>query len=215
MRLISEMSHDEKIKLTTADIKNMCNYICAVEGIKILPHPVEPKKPEIKPDLPCFSLGEFYSTRREPLDEISALFAKHKDELRIAHYEWTIGSEFKTLRPHTYQIDPMLKVEHAKVYTQETYDSFSAEMRRYTDAKKSYDKDLVEFEKNQKERAAQVDWVWDEYNNAMHDERQFETMKSRLIEYIGLANGDRTMAMQFLKKAYQINQTIESRLESL
>lgn len=205
MKLIDKMTHEEVLELGADDIERMVKYICATEGIKLLPEPVAPVKPKHEPDLTCFRLDDWLCAVREPLDKIAECFNEHRYQLKVSYYDYGVGSEYKKLGEPSYQLENMVKVEPIKVYSEPQYARAQAEARIYKEAKEQFDKDLSEYRKNKKLVEDATSWLWDHFHQANKLQREIDALKSRWAEYLEIANGDKETAEKFMRKAYTVS----------
>jgi len=213
MKLIDQMPHEEIVRLTSEDLERMVMYICATEGIKLLPLPKEPVKPALEPDEIAYQLDDLISYDRGPLDELAGLIFKHKHILRELYYDWAVGSEYKTLKPAGYKVECLVKVEPIKVFSEKHYANCSVALRQYTEAQKQYEADKKEYDKFKYEREKAAGWVWEKFHEAMEVKRQFEKLAAAFEQYTQLANGDKLVAWGFLELAYSpISQINKDRL---
>lgn len=214
MKLIDQMTHDEIVALKREDIERMIVYICATEGIKLLPQPVKPEKPAVEPDLIAYCLDDFYSFNRDVLNEIAVVFAKHRAAILKENYNWSVGSENKRLVHDQYPVDKMTDVKLVKVFSDKLFAEFEGRLRLHKEAVEAYNADLKEYEAAKKQREDATDWVWAKYNESMDVERTFSKLMSAYNEYVTIAGGDTDMAMTFLKKAYLVTEQQELRLKA-
>lgn len=214
MKLIDQMTHKEIIALGREDIERMIVYICATEGIKLLPEPVKPDKPAIEPDLVAYQLDDYYSFDRNVLNEIAVIFAKHRHSILKENYNWSVGSQNKKLSYDEYHVDKMAHVKLTKVFSEKLFAEVEGRLRLHKEAVEAYNADLKEYEAAKKQREDATDWVWAKYNEAMDIERTFTRLLSAYNEYVTIAGGDYDMAMTFLKKAYTVTEQQEQRLRS-
>lgn len=205
MKLINEMAHEEILQLSAADIERMVKYICATDGIKLLPEPVEPVKPKHEPDLTCFRLGDWLCALREPLDKIAEVFNEYRYQLKVSSYDYGLGSAYQKLGEPSYQLENMVKVEPIKVYSELQYTLVQAEARIYKEAKEQFDKDLSEYRKNKKLVEDATNWLWEHFHQANKLQREIDSLKSRWSEYLEIAGGDKEIAEKFMRKAYTIS----------
>lgn len=205
MKLINSMTHEEILQLNATDIERMVKYICATEGIKLLPEPIEPVKPKHEPNLHCFKLDDWFCAVREPLDKIAEVFNEYRYQLKVSSYDYGLGSAYQKLGEPSYQIENMVKVEPTKVYDANMYDKIQAEARIYKEAKEQFDKDLSEYRKNNKLVAEATSWLWDHFHQANKLQREIDALKQRWSEYLEIANGDKETAEKFMRKAYDVS----------
>lgn len=205
MKLIDKMTHEEILQLGATDIERMVKYICATDGVKLLPEPIEPVKPKHEPNLNCYKLGDWLCAVREPLDKIAELFNEYRYQLKTPSYDYQLGSAYQKLGDPSYQLESMVKVEPIKVYDVTLYEKIQGEARLYKEEKDQFDKDLSEYHKNNKLVEEATSWLWDHFHQANKLQREIDNLKSRWSEYLEIANGDKETAEKFMRKAYTVS----------
>jgi len=204
MKYITEMTEEEILKLDQVDLDRMIRYKMAEEGIKILPRPEEPTYREVPgPDLEVFYCGLFDSTYRcgsaEEVRELVKLFEQGTSYTVTNNY----SLDLNWAKPGVSEkySDPRM-VQSKMVYSEGLYDSCKEVLTENKGLKSAYDEEMSAYKAALDEASWIREEITDVYREARSNENMRQTMYGRYKEYLSLAEDNREVAVNFLKKAY-------------
>jgi len=79
----SDLSVNEKLMLTDEEVERFIDLECAFEGVKLIPYPEEPVKPEIEESEKYYQIGyssDFRFKKRDEAEKVLELLRKCKVE---------------------------------------------------------------------------------------------------------------------------------------
>lgn len=189
MKWIDELSEQEILALTDEDVFAMVRYQCAVQGIRIVEAPEEPKRVNMEPAL------KFYEVERYLFENQ----ADAEEAVRVISKSWQAGwGEFKTPRERTRDLD----INVTMLYSQKQLDQHKDEMESYQRSKSVYDNLKEEYDEAEGKRRELLDQVWEKVNEVQERFGKLNRLRDQFAEYVKVAKGDRNLAWQFFVKAY-------------
>jgi hypothetical protein len=196
MKRISEMVKAEVLALSNEQIEQLIDYECAIEGVPLLPPiPVIPEKPDIKPDVTVFEIGGFFVLTNEEATRI--LEAVDGCEIYESVYVSSLSYE-KMIKP----VSSPAGITTKKFYSPEYWDKIKNIQTVYTEAKKIYDSKSEEYSSASQLRSNISAEVWGIVHAFQEEENQIKRYTAEFNRYLELAEGNRSIAMNFLTKAY-------------
>lgn len=212
MKKITEMTHEEIVKLTEEDIQKMVRRAAAEEGVRFLDAPIPPERPNVAFDSTIYGFGDFHSYDMDFLRKLQSLIYEHVDKLRDLDYDWQIGSEYKSPKPlDGYRMERFARIETIRCVSQDLYLASKSKLQEHKKAMEQYEKDLKEWESNEShldEIKSEIGTVW---NNALRKESDIEKHKARFKEYRQLGCDEET-SIKFYRKAYPVDSDTALRL---
>jgi len=202
MKKIGELTEQEILKLSDADVDKMVKLEMAEQGIKILSEPKEPtynKEPDkairgYKP-VGC----EFYLKDATAAEKISKIIGDNKDKIyRSEYYDNAYTKK-------------LLKQGDYYSYGTITEDLFykETELRDYDEAinknkeiKEKYNTLLKEYNSSFEHSKRIRSDIWEQVLVVREKYEHLEELTARYREYLEIAEGNKEIAMKFLKKAY-------------
>jgi hypothetical protein len=197
MKRIDEMSREEIIALTDDQINILIDYECAIEGKPLLPiKPVEPQKVSVEADVEIYEVCGVVTTDIDHAARI--LTAAESGTLHKTDYDYGVGSEFTRLVPMSEYQKPEIKSR--KVFSAGKWDEVRNAVNAYKTAKIQYEKDKKEYDEVASERSEISDRIWETVSEARNEEYRRERIKVDYDRYMQLAENNKTIAMNFLKR---------------
>lgn len=212
MKQITELSEAEILQLTTEQINKMIQFKMAEAGIKILTKPVEPSYRDlpVKTELLYQVTGiEYLFTEKSIADDEGQALQAAASKMRTSSYIGNAYTHKKVVKMEQYNLDLIGKVTEVLYYSPADaplVDEIVNENKAY---KKTYEDLLTEFKKNEEEADyIRVD-IWEVVKNVQAKHNKMADMKYQYERYLDLADGNKKIALNFLKKAYSIDEETE------
>lgn len=194
MKRIEELTHDELIVLTDADVNNFIDIEIAEDGIKPCPVPKEPS---------LASIGIVASDVFYKLGEI--LFRNKEDAVKVAsmdiykpQYNWNISYDFKWAEK---EID--LKIEEIALYRKEDILRSSGDIKARDSLKTQYSEDKKAYDKYLELTAKWRNHCWAIVSYAREKEYQIKNAVDAFNNYLKIADNDEKIALKFFEKAFK------------
>lgn len=219
MKKFNEFTTEEMANLTNEQIQQYEKLICAENGIKMLDRPVEPTSnvDETK-NLEIFKVdgfgGYLYFT---DMDEAKTVMNCLKSLSTIGTTKYFADRKYFEVGPERdYSDKPVdISISSEMVYTKDKAVEIETALTGYKEAKKKYDADLKEYNEAYKAKEAAIKEFKDLYEEAckiMHYRQTLTRIFYR--DYLPIAEGNEQIAMDFLKKAYTVNEGDETYVKS-
>ena len=206
MKKINELTEQEILDLTEGQIQNMIRFEAAEQGIKLLPYPTRPTYKAIPtPTKKVYSLSGLYSIAFSDISipqQIQEIIKSATERFSI-EYKNDFYS-YKYMKKSSAKVDE-IKID--EVYEESQIESVLADLKGNTDLKKQYDSALTDYNENQ----GGIDAISKEIYDVIWAIREKYDTLSRYCglyknDYLPLANNDKTVAMNFLVKAYGLTE---------
>lgn len=211
MKLLEELTEKEIYQLKDNDINDYIKLKKAKEGIKLIEKPEHPKYRPIKEkDITVFCCGLFggrivFSDINE-LKEAIDLYSSAKTKYRLdSNY---IDSAKYLIEKHEtdYYFKSWDEIRSVTVYSPKLYAEVRIDLEFNKSLKESYNKLIDEYNK-EKDNS---DWIESEIYEKVNSVRQkfwkLEDYCNKMKnDYMSIAENDETIAINFLVKAYSLN----------
>lgn len=197
MRRIDELTESELCALTDENLAIYIDMECAVKGVPFLPLlPQVPVLEKPDPDLVLFQIPSFFVASAEEaasvMDAISKVIPWRTEGYGDTQRGMVIGLEDSYYQP---------KPETIRTYSVATYEASKNVIREYGTAKKCYEAEKKEYDKASDAREDSKEYVYDIVRDAKTKAATRASMRAEFERYLGLAEGNKTIAMNFLTKA--------------
>ena len=194
-RRFDDLNDAEVLALDHDGVGRWIDIECACEGVPLLPpEPTEPAAPLMTPDVTVFNVGNLYFANADEATRIAELamsFPRHElNYVSGPRYEKRVGPASDVL------------VSPQRAYSVKHWEEVKDEAERYTTAKATYDHLKTDFDKAVKLRERIAESVREHVERVQDAERERQQMRLNLARYLDLADGDREIAVKFLKAAY-------------
>lgn len=212
MKQITELSEAEILQLTNEQINKMIQFKMAEAGIKILTKPVEPTYQELpaKTELLYDVYGITYPFADKETAEMQGQSIQEvAKNMKNTNY---VGGDY--LHKKVSKLDDSIlksigKVTEAWFYSAENVIKVSEIMDANKMLKKEYETLLSEFKANETEADYIRVEIWDKFKQVHAKHNNMADMKHQYERYLDLAEGNKKIALNFLKKAYSIDEETE------
>ena len=201
MNDFQNLTDEQVFQLTAEQINFYVDLECAKEGVLLLPdtQPVEPQLTKPQPDTLVYEVGNFYVTKAE--EAATLLEALQKVKLVRLDYESSTGYDSKYIK----RLDTEVEAKPIKCYSPEVFADIRKSLAEYTLAKNTYTREYNEYREIVKKREAAAQWIWDRVEEIREKYVSQERMAKEYQRYLVLANNDKTIALNFLKNAYSLD----------
>lgn len=211
MKQITELTEKEILALTDDQLLNMVKYKMAEDGIKILEKPIVPvyEPLPVKDDI-AFSIGglNFFTKDEKVAKELSALMMKNGDKFLNSSYTTDYNNKFLK-EMDEYSIKSFGKIEEVGFYTRDRIGVINGMIAANKKLKEDYEAKLAEYNSaNDEADYIRVD-IYDRFREVRDKFAKMEELKHQYASYLSLAGGNATIAMNFLKKAYNVSEEAE------
>lgn len=191
MKRLEEHSKAELLELTPEQINTLIDLECAHAGIRLLPE--LPEKPDLEPpepDVVIFNVEGATFVNLEDAQKVADLMSSLP---RCRYYTWDNEGVKDENNPIVVQREKAFSPGHAS-RTANQKEEIKRRQKIYDDAKR-------EFDKINNERKDIRESVHEALNVAQSERDRIDAYKREYDKYLGLANGDSEIAMNFLLKA--------------
>lgn len=213
----TKLNDEELAALTEEQVEFYKKLLYAENGVKILPQPKEPEDLIEKPDLTIYSidgLEGIYSSNSY------LKFTNYEDAKRVLD----LLMNCKSLGYQTYNsscgYDKMyfqsgskgnLSINTTIVYSKEKYLEMQTQMSIFQNLKKQYEKDKKEYDINQSLAIKVTEEFMEKLNDAKNKIERRQLLCTKFYnDYLPIAENNYDVAMNFLKKAYEISKDDEN-----
>lgn len=212
MKQITELSEAEILQLTTEQINKMIQFKMAEAGIKILTKPVEPTYQELpKKTILLYDVSGItylFSDKLIAEDEGQALQAA-SSKMKSSTYVGNDYTHKKVKNLDEYDLKNIGKVTEVLLYSTDDAIQANEISKINKERKKEYETLLSEFKANETEADyIRID-IWDIVKKVQAKHSHMADMKYEYERYLDLAEGNKKIALNFLKKAYSIDEETE------
>lgn len=212
MKQITELSEAEILQLTTDQIQKMILFKMAEAGIKILTKPVEPDyQPLPAKDIEFYSIDglSYITDNKDIAEKIGLMLKTHVADLRNYTYA---GNDYniKTVKViDEYSQNTIGSVKLDLYYSQLNAGKVTEISKTNNALKTEYDALLSEFKQNEEQADYIRVEIWDRIKTVQAKHNNMSEMKYQYDRYLDLSEGNKKIALNFLKKAYSIDQETE------
>lgn len=209
IKRIDEYASDELLVLDNQQIASVIDLECAFEGVPLLPPcPSEPEEPKFEPDATIYEVAGYKVKTPEEASLIMETLTKC--QLWDTNSKGSYPNYINVLSPLSDYNKP--KIETKQVYTPETYDVIRTDHEAYSAAKTRYDEAKKLYDNAYKEREDIAKDVWARVNEAHDEAGHVQFLKNEFNRYLELAQNNKQIAMNFLKKAHEVPEVLEKEL---
>jgi len=192
----SDLNYEDKTKLTDEQVKDFIKVECAYTGVKLLPEPVPPVKPEMGEKTDYCQIGynnDLTFLNAEDAEKVLKLLrtcdmVKHKYEEECS-YVSSIEKFNERIRGESY-------------YTAEQHEVNRDALAIYKKQKDAYDVLLKEWNKEDNALGIIRDKIYEEMQRVWELERTRDRVTGEFIVYLSMAKGDNGIALKFLNNSW-------------
>lgn len=191
-----DLAVGEKLKLTDGGVEKFIDLECAFEGVKLIPCPEVPVKPEVEEKETYYQIG-FVSDLQ---------FKNMADAEKVVELLKTcqmVGTSY--LGDYNYisrvkNFDKQINVHSA--YSKGDIEANKKAIEVYKRRKESYAELKKEYDKELELKTNIEDKIWDEINHLRGIKQMQDDMIATYQKYYAMAKEDSAVAMLFLRNAY-------------
>jgi hypothetical protein len=213
----TKLNDEELAALTEEQVEFYKKLLYAENGVKILPQPKEPEDLIEKPDLTIYSidgLEGMYSSNSY------LKFTNYEDAKRVLDLLMNCKSLGYQAYNSSCGYDKMyfqsgsrgtLSISTTIVYSKEKYLEMQTQMSVLQNLKKQYEKDKKEYDTNQSLAIKVTEEFMEKLNDAKNKIERRQLLCTKFYnDYLPIAENNYDVAMNFLKKAYEISKDDEN-----
>lgn len=218
MKKVSEMTEQEIMALSDEEVKVHIKFRMAEEGVKLVAKPKPPEYFKVDaPDKPVFKCGLFGDDLVfDEFDELNELLNTIQ-KMSVCRSEYDYNRSSSDVRCATaklksdYSFKTPYEIKTTSIYSRELYGSIVDLISRNKTMKDEYTKEVEAYN----EAIDSSMWIEDEVKDKVNMVRnKYYALDQNLHrfknDYLPLSGDDETIAMNFLKKAYSINEETEA-----
>lgn len=201
MKSIFEMTAAEILALDADAIQLAIDLECATRGVPLAPPDPgpAPSRDIPQPDLTFYEVaGVTVSTLQDAqtVFEVLSQLSLYKEEHKGGHWE-TKYAALMTVEDYYYP-----KIAAKRLYSPELFSKIIAEKTQLAAELKGWKKRKEEYDEAQKLVAEVSEEVWERVNEVRAIDAQRNQLRSIFERYLTLADGNTTVAMNFLRGAH-------------
>lgn len=210
MKRFNEMTEAELLALDDEQTKNLIDYECAIEGVPMLPpHPgTAPPIEKCKPDINVYTVaGVYFGTAEDAARVLDAIFAA---SVIYKTDGYSDDKRFIAMQPGDYYFP---KIEPEKAVSAESYAAWKEECKAVKEQMDEYKRAKSAYDSVYKERESIVKSVFDAIRDARQRSYDRDRLREEFTRYLELAEGNKTIALNFLKKVKDLSEFPELEAE--
>lgn len=190
-------TNDEIAAATSEDLQTIIDLTCAEQGIPVYLDEVLPPKPPVQHDLELYEVGDWMFGSRADAEKVAALAMSF---LRF-NRDWRYDSSQVAK-----QADPdfAIEIKTRRFFSPKEWRDSSHLIKAYEAAVKATEEQRKVFESFDKQREAVRVEVYLEWTEARKHTAERERIYRLYQKYVGLAKGDREIAIRFLQQAEKL-----------
>lgn len=199
---IDDLTDEQVLALSEEDLQRLVRYRMAEEGIKILDRPVEPVWEELPvPDVTVWAVGDFEFTDHRSAEVVAETVTDLAGARTNTGYDYSAGGYGSAL--HVLPVrDTEAAVARKRAYSPEAWAVHKDALGQQATAKKEFRDRLREFEDAERQAEGVREEVYGRHTEVLATHERRQALVARYAEYLDLAEGQPTVAMAFLRKAY-------------
>jgi hypothetical protein len=198
---INQLTDEQVAAHTPDELDRITRRMMAEAGLAIVPTPIEPEyEPEPKPDATVYQIAGVTFISRDAAETVmTAINDNHNARVQLRH-DYSVG-----YNRHCVEFSEDLETVTTKQsFSQDTWAQHHAVMERNEAKRKQYEADKAAHRKATEAARSVVDTVRDRYAEVVERFADLDRLAARFAEYVEIADGDRWMALQFLRKVEHI-----------
>lgn len=208
MKTFEQLNDSELVSLNQEQIDWYIKLKKAEAGVKIINCPEFPSYQSIpEPDLQLYGVAGRYFTTPEKANQVASAINVVLAESFSVDYNWHFDSKHKYASPYSGNLE---SVEIVRVYSRPVYDSIKDILASNKKIQEAYEKFKREYDDEDEKSTEIVDSIYEAINKAKERLEQFRNFKTRIIEYLQLADGNRDIAWNFFDKAYAVEPSVKT-----
>jgi len=192
----SDLAIEEKLELTDGEVEKFIDLECAFEGVKLIPCPEAPVKPEMEKGETYYQIGYISELQFKNMADAEKVLELLKTCQMVGTCylgDYNYVSKVKNF-------DKQINTHSA--YSKEDIEANRKTLEEYKKKKESYAELKKEYDKELELKTLIEDKIWDEVNHLRGIKQMQDDMIATYQKYYAMAKEDSTIAMQFLRNAY-------------
>lgn len=204
-----DLTEKEILNLSDDQVDRYVDYECAINGHPLLPvMPSMPNKSSAIPDITGFAVGGIFFKEAEHAHQMLNLL----ETLESYSIEYLPGGDY---RCKGLKLNTDYSVSTDKFFSPEHWEECRNQQRALIEAEKEYGEAKKDYDDAINERSNTYSWIWDRVYEVRAAERDRQRVRDEFGRYLELAEGDRGIAMNFLKARRTVDSDLESELMGL
>jgi hypothetical protein len=210
MKTFEHLNDTELVSLTQDEINHYIKLKKAETGVRLLTLPDTPTYQDVpSPDVELYEVAGYAFADKQKAQEIADAINKNISlAFKVDYDYWGSGSsDYKYAKPYDGSLEA---IGIQRVFSQPVYNSIKTVIASNKKVREAWEKLKSEYEAEDEKATEIVNNIYDAINPARDRLAQFQTYKTRITEYLQLANGDRDIAWNFFDKAYSVEPSVKS-----
>lgn len=191
-----DLSYEEKARLITEQVDEYIKIECAYEGVKLLPEPELPIKPEMGEKTDYFRIGYANELTFEKAEDAEKVLKVLRTCIMII----TDWSEDYSHVKKIHKFDGRITTE--RYYTLEQYNKMKDALVLYKKEKETYDELYKEWQKEDIKLGRIRDNIWFELDRITKLEHTRGMLMAEFKIYLPMAKGNYEIALNFLTNSW-------------
>jgi GrpB-like predicted nucleotidyltransferase (UPF0157 family) len=200
MTKIDEMTDEQVLALSEEEIADLIKYGMAVAGIPVYAVPVEPHyETVVAPDAKVYEIAGVSLDDRAAAERIQSAIAKEQAKfVQLGYAEGDYTVRYVERSRTTWDVSTRT------AYSQETWAKHRDVLKRNAAKKAEYDALKRSWDQAERDARSVRSAVTDRIDEVRERQARREMLTDRYVEYIGIAGGDKNVAMEFLRRAFDL-----------
>ena len=195
----NDLSYEEKAKLTDEQVKDFIKVECAYTGVKLLPEPIVPVKPEMGVKTDYFQIGYMSELIFLNLEDAEVVLKLLK-ECDMVHTDYQGDCGEDTYVKSIKKFSERIRTDN--FYTIEQHEKNKDALVIYKKQKDAYDILLKEWNKSDSAVSRIQDNIYEEMQRIWGLERTRDRLTEEFCIYLSMAKGDNEIAIKFLVNSW-------------
>jgi predicted SnoaL-like aldol condensation-catalyzing enzyme len=198
LKPFQNLTDEEILELTDETIQAYKDLACAEAGVPFVP-PV-PKKPDAKDVLPDLKVCEFPNNFVvSPEDAAKIIKFIKENQIQVLQTTYCSGPGYNR---KVFISNTDFQFEDQKIFSVEHWDKFGKAKTQYDTLTAEYEKAKEEREKILDKRETETGYIDERINEIYQNQCNKERYTSYFNQYLEMAQGNKTVAMNFLRRSY-------------
>lgn len=191
MKSYWDYKEKERAKLSEQEVQELLDIELMIKGVKKISAPVLKDIEEVSVATETwFEVDGIFFQNAEAAQKFLALNPKKST------YDYACGYDYHYAAPIEQTI------EQKQLYSQQHLLNLATILKKNKEAKQENEKLLSEYDKAIKEQNKVLDFVWQDYWRCKARASELQQIVETNAVYLKMTNGDKNMALEFLKKVY-------------
>lgn len=211
IKTIDQYTSEDILAFKKEDVDRLINLTLANAGVKLVSKPLSPeyhKLPSADVTLYKVSQLDIHFSSKEVAEEMAQYLRNNYSSLRELNRDWknSIDTVANVQDGYKFRELSSIFVEVVSAYSSQLKEQIKEKVVENAKLKENYEAELKEYENVAGQSEEIVTAINERIQQVVNEQHTKERMLARFQEYFELAQGNKDVAMSFLKKAYTVSQ---------